>query len=230
MYVKRILMCLVVIFLITFKSNSQQQDINNAILAIIQNQNVNSFIRDSIIDGRRETIRVTEIDALGVDDSYTEVLTDNDIEFLYFPFIDLNINERDTIQIVNLDNVDAENDLIDLVTNDSLSLAQIMNNFTVMYKTVNHDFDSEAEVTVPRLNAENNTVNVAISLEGKWLPWRRCYCSQNNSWLDPVEEQWVTGSMGSCSMYHQEIDRCGAVCDRTGFFNQTCDGDNCISC
>ena len=86
---------LILFSIISSKVNAQQEEINSAIQTIFQNQNVNKFIQDSIIDGKRETIRISDLVLLNVGDEYIQVLNNNDISFLYLPYIELNNNNRE---------------------------------------------------------------------------------------------------------------------------------------
>lgn len=207
-----------------------QEEINSAILSILENANVNEFIEENIISGHRETINITDLQELGITNEYINVLHENNIDFLYFPFVELNTSNRDSVIIINLDDITSEEQLVDKVLNTSVGLADIMGRFTVMYKTEEHENDPASLVTIQVWNDETRRYeNAELQLEGKWLPWRRCYCSRGTNGVDEQAEMFTT-STGSCNQYHQSEDRCSQVCDRTGFFDQTCDGDSCPGC
>jgi hypothetical protein len=226
----RILSIIGLFLSISLRGVSQQQSINSAILQILQNEGVENFIHDSILLGNRETIAIADMQLLGIDEENLETLTNNDIDFLYFPYIDLNINNKDSIIIINLDGVESSSGLVDKITNSSVSESAIMARFTAMYKTTEHAYDDNSIVSITRFNYETVRYDtVQIRLEGKWLPWRRCHCTRETVYLDDNGNP-VVSSIGTCNRYHQNTDRCNPVCDRTGFIDQTCDGDSCSGC
>jgi hypothetical protein len=207
------------------RESSTQAEINTEILNILENESVNQFIENSMIDGYRETINLRDLDSLGVD---TTLLFDANITQLYLPYIELNNENREGIIIINLDDVITE-EIYDLVSEDYVSQSDVMSRCTVMYKTKEHEFDETSLVDVEWFNIElPGYVEFELQLEGKWLPWRRCYCKNNRS--QDQQQQWFENGTGSCSAYRQDPDRCGYVCDHTSFFNQECDKDFCEAC
>ncbi len=204
-------------FLSFSKSKSENTELNTAIENIIKDVRVGIFLDVAVVKGKRETMNIEDLISLGIEDKLLNVLLNNNIKTLYFPFIESTIENKANIQIVNLDNVSKEADLIDTKTGNSLTQERIIQNFTVMYKTKTHQFDANDDV-------------LHLPAEAEWLPWRRCYCSTGTNILNQAGD--VTGhtSSGSCDQYHSSDNRCGKVCSRTGFFSQDCGGGSCPGC
>lgn len=82
--------------------------------------------------------------------------------------------------------------------------ADIMQNFTIMFKTEAHSFDSQTSSGIP----------------GGWRPWRRCYC---------VPRLFPDGSMSSLSdcLSIEDLNTGHGRCGRTGFFKQECSVNPC---
>ncbi len=148
---------------------------------------------------------------------------------LYFPYVDLNFDSRDLVIILNLDKVSALDELFDQRKQEYVSENDIISRFTIMYKTKEHQFDTNATVIVERFNEElAEYEEVEVQLKGGWLPWRRCYCSRGSRMVGSLEPGLST--VGKCAVYRQEKERCGYVCSRTGFFDQNCSNDDCEGC
>lgn len=182
-------------------NNSQ---LRNAITAVFSNNLITSRIDSQcVLSDGDEWISISDIITLIGANVNTSYITNAGIDGFYLPFTDLNLTSRSDINIINLDNqIDSLHiyDLNGSVNNKS----DIEQNFTIMFKTQVHPFDSQAPSGTP----------------GGWRPWRRCYCKT----IPHIEGG--TSSQSKCTEI--DINKADAGrCGRTGFFKQECSGDPC---
>lgn len=183
------------------------------------------------IDNTRETVTIDELIEMGAGSTDIQVLEENGILFLYFPFIEQNYMNRSIINIVCLDDINTDTSLVDL-NGSHVDLLSIQNNFTVMYKTKPHLWDNALDNDANFSTLEKCKIILSVQSNatlghGGWLPWRRCHCTRGH-----IDENGNWYSSGTCKLYHQVPDqeRCVPVCDRSGFIDQNCSNAPCAGC
>ena len=202
-------------------SNSQ---IRQAIVNLISISNFNSLRDSLLINSLRETITLSELNYKGAAYADISILQSSNILFLYFPYIEQNYSAKTNINIISLDNVTATNQLADL-NGSSVSVSQIENNLTVMYKTSSHSYDYllDNHVSLSYLERAKAVTSGGgvTALAGGWLPWRRCYCEPRK-----FPEGGIS-SVGDCILYKGDATNGQKKCGRSGFISQDCPGNEC---